>query len=137
MGDVGSQFLGFAFAALGAMLALRDATGTLALVVPVLLFSFLFDTIFTALRRWRDGENLAAAHRTHLYQLLNQSGFSHRLVAAAHYVMASVDGMAALCLVVAEPAVRWVVLLVLLFGQSAYARACLRLYQSRDKSVTR
>jgi UDP-GlcNAc:undecaprenyl-phosphate GlcNAc-1-phosphate transferase len=137
MGDVGSQFLGFAFAALGAMLALRDATGTLALVVPVLLFSFLFDTIFTAARRWRSGENLAAAHRTHLYQLLNQSGLSHRLVAGAHYFMAALQGLIALWLIGAPPDQRWFALPALLLSQSAYAGACLRLYQSRDKSVTR
>jgi UDP-GlcNAc:undecaprenyl-phosphate GlcNAc-1-phosphate transferase len=137
MGDVGSQFLGFAFAALGAMLALRDGSGTLALVVPVLLFSFLFDTIFTAARRWRNGENLAAAHRTHLYQLLNQSGLSHRLVAAAHYFMAALQGLIALWLVGAPTDQRWLALPALLLSQSAYAGVCLRLYHSRDKSVTR
>ena len=137
MGDVGSQFLGFAFAALGTMLALRDSTGTIILVVPVLLFSFLFDTIFTAARRWRNGENLAAAHRTHLYQLLNQSGLSHRLVAAAHYFMAMLQGLIALWLIGAPPDQRWFALPALLLSQSAYAGACLRLYHSRDKSVTR
>jgi UDP-GlcNAc:undecaprenyl-phosphate GlcNAc-1-phosphate transferase len=137
MGDVGSQFLGFAFAALGAMLALRDGTGTLVLIVPVLLFSFLFDTIFTAARRWRSGENLTAAHRTHLYQLLNQFGLSHRLVAAAHYFMALVQGLVALWLVGAEPSERWLALPALLVSQAAYAQVCLRLYHSRDKSVTR
>jgi UDP-GlcNAc:undecaprenyl-phosphate/decaprenyl-phosphate GlcNAc-1-phosphate transferase len=137
MGDVGSQFLGFAFAALGVMLAGLDATGTLVLIVPVLLFSFLFDTIFTAIRRWRRGENLAAAHRTHLYQLLNQAGLSHRQVAAAHYVMAFVQGLLAVWLVAAFPGQRWLLLLALVVAQSAYALVCLRLYQSRDKSVTR
>lgn len=137
MGDVGSQFLGFAFAGLGAMLALGDNTGTLVLVVPVLLFSFLFDTIFTAVRRWRGGENLAAAHRTHLYQLLNQSGLSHRLVAAAHYFMAALQGLIALWLIGAPPDQRWLALPALLLSQSAYAGVCLRLYHSRDKSVTR
>jgi UDP-GlcNAc:undecaprenyl-phosphate GlcNAc-1-phosphate transferase len=137
MGDVGSQFLGFAFAALGVMLTLGDGTGTLVLVVPVLLFSFLFDTIFTAIRRWRKGENLAAAHRTHLYQLLNQSGLTHRQVAGAHYVMAFVQGLVALWLIGAFPAQRWLVLIALVAAHSAYALVCLRLYQSRDKSVTR
>lgn len=137
MGDVGSQFLGFAFAALGVMLAEADGTGTLVLVVPVLLFSFLFDTIFTAIRRWRKGEHLAAAHRTHLYQLLNQAGLSHRQVAAVQYCLAVAQGLVALWLVTAVPAERWLAPLLLLVAQGVYARLALRLYQSRDKSVTR
>lgn len=137
MGDVGSQFLGFAFAALGVMLAQHDPTGTLILVVPVLLFAFLFDTIFTALRRWRKGENLAAAHRTHLYQLLNQCGLSHRRVAGAHCVMALVQGLLALWLVSTLTEQRWLVIPALLAAQAAYAMVVLRLYQARDKTVMR
>ena len=137
MGDVGSQFLGFAFAALGVMLSLRDGTGTMVLVVPILLFAFLFDTIFTAIRRWRRGENLAAAHRTHLYQLINQWGLTHRQVAAIHYTMAVVQGLAALWSIGAPPAEHWIALLALIFLQVAYAITVLRLYQSGDKSVTR
>jgi UDP-GlcNAc:undecaprenyl-phosphate GlcNAc-1-phosphate transferase len=135
MGDVGSQFLGFAFAALGVMLARDDATGTLVLIVPILLFSFLFDTIFTAIRRWRKGENLAAAHRTHLYQLLNQCGLTHRHVAGAHYLMALVQGVVALWCADAPPGQRWLAIPALLAAQGAYATVVL--YQHRDKSVTR
>lgn len=137
MGDVGSQFLGFAFGALGVMLSRDDGTGTLVLIIPVLLFSFLFDTIFTALRRWRAGENLAAAHRTHLYQLLNRSGLSHRQVASTQYLMAIVQGLAALWLIRALPEQRWLAIPALLAAQAIYAAIVLRLYQSRDKSVTR
>lgn len=137
MGDAGSQFLGFTFAALGVMLARHDGSGTLVLVVPILFFSFLFDTIFTAVRRLRKGENLAAAHRTHLYQLLNQCGLSHRQVAGAHYVMAIVQGLVALWLFRAFPEQRWLAIPALLAAQAAYAVVVLRLYHSRDKSVTR
>jgi UDP-GlcNAc:undecaprenyl-phosphate GlcNAc-1-phosphate transferase len=137
MGDVGSQFLGFTFAALGIMLTLHDNTGTLLLLVPVLLFSFLFDTVFTAIRRWRDGENLADAHRTHLYQLLNRSGLSHRQVAGAQYAMAAIHGLTALWLLGAAPSGRWLLLVALLAGQSAYALVVLRLFEARNKSVTR
>jgi UDP-GlcNAc:undecaprenyl-phosphate GlcNAc-1-phosphate transferase len=137
MGDVGSQFLGFTFAALGVMLTLHDETGTLLLLVPVLLFSFLFDTVFTAVRRWREGANLADAHRTHLYQLLNQSGLSHRQVASAQYAMAAIHGLTAMWLIGAAPSDRWLLLLALLAGQSAYALIVLRLFQARNKSVTR
>lgn len=136
MGDVGSQFLGFSFAALGVLLADGDGTGTIILVVPLLLFHFLFDTVFTAFRRWRRGENLADAHRTHLYQLLNQSGRSHRQVAGAQYLMVIVQGLAGLWFVGAEPAQRWLIFLALLAIQGAYAAVCLRLYSVSNKSVT-
>ncbi len=130
MGDVGSQFLGFAFAALGVMLARGDTTGTLVLVVPVLLFHFLFDTIFTIIRRWRRGEDLTAAHRGHLYQLLNQSGFSHRQVAAVHYLLVAVQGMAVLWMVETLPSQRSLVLVGLVLVQAAYAAVSLRLFRA-------
>jgi UDP-GlcNAc:undecaprenyl-phosphate GlcNAc-1-phosphate transferase len=136
MGDVGSQFLGFSFAALGVLLGAGDASGTIILVVPLLLFHFLFDTVFTAFRRWRRGENLADAHRTHLYQLLNRSGFTHRQVAGVHYLTAIVQGLLSLWLVSATPAQRWLVFVALLAAQGAYAVICLRLYSVSNKSVT-
>jgi len=82
MGDVGSQFLGFAFAGIGILLAREGgiADGAGILVVPVLLANFLFDTGFTAFQRWRRGARLWEAHREHLYQRLNRAGHGHRTV---------------------------------------------------------
>jgi UDP-GlcNAc:undecaprenyl-phosphate GlcNAc-1-phosphate transferase len=82
MGDVGSQFLGFAFAGIGILLAREGgiAEGAGILVVPVLLANFLFDTALTAVQRWRRGERLWEAHREHLYQRLNRAGHGHRAV---------------------------------------------------------
>ncbi|MCM0021980.1 MAG: undecaprenyl/decaprenyl-phosphate alpha-N-acetylglucosaminyl 1-phosphate transferase, partial [Tagaea sp.] len=74
MGDVGSQFLGFAFAGLGVLAAKAEPTGLAFWLVPLALMHFLFDTLFTAARRAMAGENVLAAHRTHLYQRLNQAG---------------------------------------------------------------
>ena len=136
MGDVGSQFLGFAFAALGVLLARSDPTGTVILIVPLLLFHFVFDTAFTVLRRLRRGENLAAAHRSHLYQLLNRAGLSHRSVAGAQYAMAVIHGCAALWFIGAAPSQRWLVFVALLAAQSAYAVISLRLFSLRNNSVT-
>lgn len=136
MGDVGSQFLGFAFAALGVLLAQPDPTGTMILIVPLLLFHFVFDTVFTVLRRLRRGENLAAAHRSHLYQLLNRAGLSHRHVAGTHYAMAIIHGCAALWFIGAAPSQRWLVFVALLAAQSAYAVISLRLFSLRNNSVT-
>lgn len=93
MGDVGSQFLGFAFAGIGILLARADgiADGAGILVVPVLLANFLFDTGLTAFQRWRRGARLWEAHREHLYQRCNRAGHGHRAVTLR------VAGLAAAC----------------------------------------
>jgi UDP-GlcNAc:undecaprenyl-phosphate GlcNAc-1-phosphate transferase len=98
MGDVGSQFLGFAFAGLGVFAAGATTDGKLVWLVPLVLMHFLFDTIVTAVRRLIAGENVFAAHRTHLYQRLNQAGFAHGKVAAFLAAMAAFQGSAALWL---------------------------------------
>ena len=95
MGDVGSQFLGFCFAGLGVLAANAEADGRLFWLVPILLMHFMFDTLATALRRAANGENVLAAHRSHLYQRLNQSGVSHGRVAALLAAMATAQGVAA------------------------------------------
>ncbi|MHC4472278.1 MAG: glycosyltransferase family 4 protein [Planctomycetota bacterium] len=77
MGDVGSLPVGFLLAAL----ALPGVgTGLPFLVVFLALGPFLFDTIYTLLRRAVRGENVLAAHRSHLYQRLVIAGLSHRAV---------------------------------------------------------
>jgi UDP-N-acetylmuramyl pentapeptide phosphotransferase/UDP-N-acetylglucosamine-1-phosphate transferase len=82
MGDVGSAFLGFTLAGLTVYVAPRApamATAGLLFVWP-----FVFDTTFTFLRRaWR-GENLLAAHRSHLYQRLVLTGVAHRTTALVY-----------------------------------------------------
>ncbi len=78
MGDVGSAFLGFTLATLAVLGGLADARLPVAGVL--LLWPFVFDTTFTLLRRWRRGENIFAAHRSHLYQRLVIAGWRHRTV---------------------------------------------------------
>ncbi|MBU6349322.1 MAG: glycosyltransferase family 4 protein [Chloroflexi bacterium] len=78
MGDVGSAFLGFTLATLAVLGGLADARLPFAGVL--LLWPFVFDTIFTILRRLRRGENIFAAHRSHLYQRLVIAGWRHRTV---------------------------------------------------------
>lgn len=79
MGDVGSAFLGFAWAVLALFAAQYD--NRLALVGVLSLWPFIFDTSFTMLMRaWRR-ENIFHAHRSHLYQRLVATGYSHRFVA--------------------------------------------------------
>ncbi|MCA9947214.1 MAG: hypothetical protein KC449_27230, partial [Anaerolineales bacterium] len=88
MGDVGSAFLGFTFATLPLLtlrLAIREPSTNLFLSTGVLvIWPFLFDSIFTLLRRLSHGEKIWEAHRSHLYQRLVIAGFRHSFVTALY-----------------------------------------------------
>ena len=131
MGDVGSQFLGFSFATLAVIAAEVDASRTSFLVVPLLFFNFIFDTVFTFCRRALRGENVTEAHRTHLYQLLNRLGLSHVQVSLFHYAVAIAQGIGALILVGLGPDSRMLVFLPFLAFQVAYAAVVLGIARRR------
>jgi UDP-GlcNAc:undecaprenyl-phosphate/decaprenyl-phosphate GlcNAc-1-phosphate transferase len=99
MGDVGSAFLGFAFAVLAVIAFRFDHSHTSFFVMPLLLFNFIYDTAFTFLRRLFKGENVIEAHRTHLYQLFERLGYGHRKVCYFHYLMCFLQGLAAIWMV--------------------------------------
>ena len=99
MGDVGSTFLGFSFATLAIVAARYDHGHTSLFVMPLLLFHFIFDSIFTLVRRLRNGDDVFQGHRTHLYQLMNRLGYSHKAVALIYAGLAAVQGVAAIWMV--------------------------------------
>src|SRR5436853_3292656 len=66
MGDVGSTFLGFTIAVIG--MQATNLHPVLASASLLLVWPLVFDTAYTMLRRIRKGENILAAHRSHLYQ---------------------------------------------------------------------
>lgn len=99
MGDVGSTFLGLVFAVMAVIAARYDHSHTSLFVVPLLLFHFIFDTVFTFFRRLLAGEHVFTAHRSHLYQLLNRVGCSHKQVALIYSVMTVCQGIAAVWMV--------------------------------------
>tara|TARA_R110002072_G_scaffold168861_7_gene322538 strand:+ start:2149 stop:3159 length:1011 start_codon:yes stop_codon:yes gene_type:complete len=81
MGDVGSTLLG---ASVGIALATSQASVTalapaLALTLPITL-----DSGYTIFRRLLLRENIFKAHKKHIYQRLNQSGWSHGKVAGTY-----------------------------------------------------
>lgn len=87
MGDVGSTILGAMIA-----IALLNNQGNLNqnwLAVPILM-PVIGDTIYTITRRLRCRENIFQAHRSHLYQRLQQSGWSHPQVAITYISLAVV-----------------------------------------------
>ncbi len=78
MGDVGSAFLGYSFAVLGVLASQQHPR--MACIALLIVWPFVFDTLFTVVRRWSRGENIFVAHRSHLYQRLVIAGHSHRTV---------------------------------------------------------
>jgi Fuc2NAc and GlcNAc transferase len=84
MGDVGSTVLG----AVVAIALLNDAGDVvqnwsfLAITLPLVA-----DAIYTLVRRSLRRENIFKAHRTHIYQRLNQAGWSHAQVAGTYIGM--------------------------------------------------
>jgi len=95
MGDVGSAFLGYTIAVLPLM-AKADSRGWLLPLTAFVMWPFLFDTIYTLVRRLAKRENVFEAHRSHLYQRLVIAGWSHATVAALYGLLSLVAGGAAL-----------------------------------------
>ncbi len=81
MGDVGSTFLGavMAISLLSHVGDMEQAWSGLAITLPI-----TGDAIYTIVCRLIRSENIFKAHRTHLFQRLNQSGWGHRKVAYAY-----------------------------------------------------
>jgi UDP-N-acetylmuramyl pentapeptide phosphotransferase/UDP-N-acetylglucosamine-1-phosphate transferase len=82
MGDVGSTWLGAVFA--GLVLQQPGPSEALGLLVAGL--PLLADPLVCVLRRLADGQPVFQAHRLHLYQRLQQAGWSHRRVAGLYGV---------------------------------------------------
>ncbi len=133
MGDVGSAFLGFVFATLAVVAAQDTQMPTPLLVMPLLLFNFIYDTLFTLWRRWLAGEVVVAAHKGHLYQLAHQLGYSHRAVSFFHYGVAVAQGAGAVLLVQLDEVLQPLVFLPFLVFQLLYSRAIMR--RSREAGI--
>lgn len=97
MGDVGSLSVGYLLAVFSLQVVNQRASRAPLPAILLLLVPFLFDASFTLCRRWRRGEPLAEAHRSHLYQRLVTSGQSHRRVALTYYLLSLLGGLGALC----------------------------------------
>lgn len=104
MGDVGSAFLGYSFAVLP-LLLLRHAAVTGANfdagLVPgfslLVVWPFVGDGFYTFVRRaWRR-EAVWKPHRSHLYQRLVRSGWSHARVSALYAGWCALSAGAGLC----------------------------------------
>ena len=131
MGDVGSQFLGYGFAALAVIAAEYDASRTSLLIIPLLFFNFIFDVTFTFFRRLAAGGDVTRAHRGHLYQLLNRSGVSHVRVSLLHFAVTAAQGAGALVLIGIETQYRILLFTPYVAFQVVYAIAVIRMAAAR------
>jgi Fuc2NAc and GlcNAc transferase len=84
MGDVGSTCLGaiVAFSLLSSHQNTSEVWSALVITLPI-----LGDAVYTLFRRLLNHENIFQAHRSHIYQRLQQSGMSHGQVASIYVVL--------------------------------------------------
>jgi len=94
MGDAGSLFLGYLFAA--GPLLLPKNSGSYAAITAWILFPMLFDSIFTLARRLLSRERFWIAHREHLYQRIADLLDSHWKVALLYGVITAALGVSAI-----------------------------------------
>jgi UDP-GlcNAc:undecaprenyl-phosphate GlcNAc-1-phosphate transferase len=80
MGDGGSNFLGYVFAAL-AIIGSQSGENPIPFLVPtILMLMFLMDAASTLIKRLPKGKDWLEPHRDHLYQRLIKLGYSHTQV---------------------------------------------------------
>ena len=112
MGDVGSTFLGYTFAVLPVVAGQHDPR--LALAGVLLVWPFVFDTVYTFVQRLLHRENIFTAHRSHLYQRLVLTGFSHKTVASLYIGLALIGLVCSVALVMKWPwADYWTVIIII------------------------
>jgi len=89
MGDVGSAFLGFTFAVMPLLTKEESDVQTriLPLISILLVWLFVFDSVYTFFRRLLKREKVWIAHRSHIYQKLVIKGYKHKNVAVLYAVL--------------------------------------------------
>lgn len=142
LGDVGSAYLGYLFAAMPLVftssLTIGAGDSRSLMNAVLILWPFLFDTAFTLVRRLRKGENIFAAHRSHLYQRLIAMGHSHRFVAGLYISLALAGGLLSLVWYEGTDAAEMSVVVALpVLCLSLWGFVVWQEYQSREPVVQR
>ncbi len=98
MGNTGSLFIGFLFAAY-ALIGFNSEIGMISLwTVPLLFFFPLYDVIITRFRRLFLRRGFFSAHQEHLFQLLNRAGWSPVRISLLYGAMIVLQGLGAIVL---------------------------------------
>ncbi len=96
LGDNGSQAIAFVLAAAAAMAEKGSAGGFSMALAPLVFAPFIFDAAWTLARRTKRRARLSEAHKEHLYQRLNQAGWSHGAVSGLFAAMIGVSAAVAI-----------------------------------------
>lgn len=120
MGDTGSMFLGYMFAAISVIGAVKSAA-TIALIVPILALGLpILDTTFAIVRRYRGGVPIFKPDKGHLHHRLLVMGFSQRQAVLLMYVFSAFLGLAAIALTEVSTSVAVMIVVfvavIILFG---------------------
>ena len=105
--------------------------------MPLLLFNFIDDTSFTFVRRLINGEKVFEAHRSHLYQLLNRSGYSHLEVVLIQYCMVFLQGLGAIILVTIPGDERMLIFAPFILMQIVYTVIVFKFAGSRGVDIAK
>ena len=93
LGDVGSGALGYLVPVLA--LVAQRTSGIDFVQAHLPLLPLYGDATWTILRRWRNGERVTTAHRSHLYQRLANGGMGHAIVTVIYALAAAGGALAA------------------------------------------
>lgn len=100
MGDTGAMALGYLFATLSILGAVKSIAALSILFMTGLVLAYpLIDTAFAIVRRWVKGRPIFSADREHLHHRLLDSGFDQRQAVLVLYALTLVFCLLALLLV--------------------------------------
>jgi len=134
MGDSGSIPLGFLAASVG-LLGWRD--GSWPLWFPLIVFApFIADASVTLARRALRGERVWKAHRSHYYQRLVLSGWSHRRLAAGEYGLMLLTSIVALLALRAPGPMQFLILATLSVVYLVLGRSVDLRWQAAQRSAS-
>jgi len=138
MGDVGSVFLGFWFASLPFLAAAFSPDlmiGDTIWFGALVLWPFLFDGSFTIARRYKNGENVLDAHRSHLYQRLNIAGYSHKYIATLYSCFAAISSVMAFLFLYGSETLRFFSVAALFILSLGYAMYVTKVEERNSQAV--
>jgi UDP-GlcNAc:undecaprenyl-phosphate GlcNAc-1-phosphate transferase len=100
MGDTGAMALGYLFATLSILGAVKSITALSVLFMTGMALAYpLLDTAFAVIRRWLKGRSIFTADREHLHHRLLDSGFDQRQAVLMLYALTLIFCLLAILLV--------------------------------------
>jgi len=85
------------------------------------MFNYIYDTMFTFIRRLVNKENVFSAHRSHLYQLFNRLGYSHVAVSCFQFSLCIAQGVGAIVMINIQGSQRVFIFIPFLLFQVCYS----------------